>query len=197
MEIQNKSFLDRGKRGLTYIGLYHGEQVLVKEHNPASDANTIANEAMMLQRLNKVGVGPRFIAYQDNQLVREFVDGVRIEEFIEQGEAAAIKAVLREVFLQCERMDIAGINKFEMTHPYKHILITRDQRVVMIDFERCRFSQKPKNVTQVCQYVARLQPLLASKGVMFDTELVKRLGQEYKQEEYSEQRFEELLEVFE
>lgn len=204
VEIANKEFLDRGKRGLAYTGYYQGGKVLVKEHNPKSDANTIANEATMLQKLNGVGIGPKFIAYESNQLIREFIDGERIEDFLSSATVGEAKQVLRELLLQCKQMDDSGINKFEMNHPYKHVLISRRSltgccqglRVTMIDFERCKFTEKPKNVTQACQYIARLQPLLASIGLMLDTEKIKELGMQYKQKGYDEMYFEKLVEVF-
>jgi len=54
------------------------------------------------------------------------------------------------------------VNKFEMHHPTKHILIKAGKpsrkTVVMIDFERCRWTEKPKNVTQFVQFLLRYEP---------------------------------------
>lgn len=51
-------------------------------------------------------------------------------------------------------MDLAGVNKDEMTHPHRHILVHRDGgkwKCTFIDFEKCVLSSRPKNVTQLCQ----------------------------------------------
>ena len=48
-------------------------------------------------------------------------------------------------------MDRLGINKFEMHHPLKHIII--DKKPVLIDFERARYTDDPKNITQFCDYL--------------------------------------------
>ena len=203
MEVERKEFLDRGKRGLAYTGFFDGEKVLVKERNPSSDADTIRNEAFMLQKLNEVGVGPRFIAYDGRQLIREFVDGERIEDFLEHADISSARMVLRDSLGQCRRMDEAGINKFEMTHPYKHILVRprrggkgKSFEAVMIDFERCKHTERPKNVTQLCQYIARLQPKLEIVGLDVDAERVRKLGMRYKREGYDERVFKELLSLF-
>ena len=199
MLLQGKEFFDKGKRGLVYTAVLDGRKVLVKERNPSADVDTVEHEALMLRKLNELGIGPRFIAFEDDSLVREFVDGQRIEEFLADASALEAKVVVREVLRQCRVMDEAGINKFEMTHPYKHILVSkadssvqntedssqgseRGLSVVMIDFERCRFSQRPKNVTQVCQYLARISSSLHERGVSFDADEVLGLGEEYKRQ---------------
>jgi predicted Ser/Thr protein kinase len=38
-----------------------------------------------------------------------------------------------------------------MNNPYKHILIGK--QIKIIDFERCKKVDKPKNVTQFCQFI--------------------------------------------
>ena len=40
-----------------------------------------------------------------------------------------------------------------MHKPLKHIIIGK--KVVLLDFERCYKSNKPKNVTQFCQFLLR------------------------------------------
>jgi predicted Ser/Thr protein kinase len=199
MEVLHKQYLDKGKRGVVYSGLYNGEHVLVKEHNPTSVVNTLSNESFMLQKLNTVGVGPRFIAFDGKQLIREYVAGERIETFLQHATISEAKSLIRECLLQCQAMDIAGINKYEMTHPYKHILVTLQKKkvkVVMIDFERCKETEKPKNVTQFCQYVARIAPLLETTGMSLDGEQVKELAMIYKQSGFATTAFKKLLSLF-
>lgn len=68
-------------------------------------------------------------------------------------------------------MDLMGINKEEMTHPHRHIIIhtrattrvesvllpdatpppLREWKCTFVDFEKCVYTKKPKNVTQLCQ----------------------------------------------
>lgn len=220
MEIKNKEFLAKGKRGFTYTAEVHGEKVLIKEHNPDSEIDTISNEAAMNKKLNGIDVGPKFIAFENNQLIREFVEGERIEDFFEQCTSDEAKYVLKNVLEQCQRMDELGVNKFEMTHPYKHILVRRQKTVdgktapeteqhstqdsdsssplavTMIDFERCKNTEKPKNVTQFCQYIGRIQPLLEKTGLLVSEEEIRELGKAYKQQGYDMKVFEKLVNIF-
>ncbi|MFA6089106.1 MAG: hypothetical protein WC755_04545 [Candidatus Woesearchaeota archaeon] len=64
------------------------------------------------------------------------------------------KYIAISVLKQCFVMDKLGINKFEMTNPHKHLFVD-GKKVTMIDFERCIYTNKPKNVTQFCEYLRR------------------------------------------
>ncbi len=214
MNINNKEFLAKGKRGFVYTGKVNGKKVLIKEHNPEAEIDTISNEAAMNKRLNGIGIGPQFIAFEHNQLIREYVEGERIEEFFAHCTGDEAKYVLKNVLEQCQRMDELGVNKFEMTHPYKHILVSKNTRdgpqrrgeqkketknelkVTMIDFERCKNTEKAKNVTQFCQYIGRIEPLLAKIGVHVKEEEIRALGKAYKQKGYDKALFNELVNKF-
>jgi predicted Ser/Thr protein kinase len=149
----------RGKRGV----IYKQGEVCIKEKNPRSAVDTLKNEAKYLQLLNKKGIGPKFINYNDGKLYREFVDGIRISDFFEQeNDRKKIINVIKQILEQC-------------------ILVTPDNKAVMIDFERCHETKKPKNVTQFMQYINRNKPTLEKKGIMVDKEEMIKLGKEYKE----------------
>ncbi|MBN2053233.1 hypothetical protein JW756_07045 [Candidatus Woesearchaeota archaeon] len=167
----------KGKRGV----IYSEGNDCIKEKNPRSIVDTLENEAEYLKMLNKKNIGPKFIKYENGKLYREFVDGIRISDFFEQEEnKEKIISVIKQVLEQCREMDLLGIDKKELTNPYKDILVTSDNKAVMIDFERCKESKKPKNVTQFLQYLARSKPILEKKGILINKEEIIRLGKRYK-----------------
>lgn len=167
----------KGKRGI----IYREGNKCIKEHNPRAVVDTISNEARFLKILNKKGIGPIFIKYENKRLYRKFIEGIHIKEFLEQ-EKDKNKAisVLKQVLEQCRAMDLLGINKTELTNPYKDILITKTNKAVMIDFERCKEAKKPKNVTQFLQYIAKNKLTLEQKRIMIDKKALIKLGKEYK-----------------
>jgi predicted Ser/Thr protein kinase len=81
----------------------------------------------------------------------EFVKGERIDRFLEKAKQKEIALVFRIILNQCFEMDKMKVNKFEMHNPYKHIIVGR--WIVLIDFERCRYVQDPKNVSQFVQFI--------------------------------------------
>ena len=65
-----------------------------------------------------------------------------------------------------------------MHHPHKHIYITKHNKPVMIDFERCSRTENPKNVTQFVEFLARIKDEL--KEFMYKPGELRELAKEYK-----------------
>jgi len=184
-------FLTKGKRGEIYTAVLKGKKVIIKKKRKGSKAfNRIENESYWLKRLNKQKIGPKFLSFKNGILMMEYVAGEAIGEYLKHKQLN--KALAKEVLEQCRVMDTLQVNKLEMTNPYKHILIKKGKasrkNVVMIDFERCKQTEKPKNVTQFCQY-------LLKKGWKVDRKHLRQLLQKYKQE-YSSRSFRNLLRLF-
>lgn len=175
-------FLAKGKRGIVYADKLKG--FVVKKPNPNSEANNrLEIEAKFLQLLNQHNIGPKFIGFQTNRLSMEYIEGERIVDYFKNPKTRKkqICSVLKQVFAQLHKMDALGINKQELTNPYKHIMI-KDQKPVMIDFERCRYSNNPKNVTQFMQFLCseKIQEVLRKKGIFFDKKKILLLAAAYK-----------------
>ena len=157
----------RGHRGVVYSGIYHGKKVAIKKQRPESEAvGRIINEIRWLQFLNRKGIGPKFLFSEDEYFVYNFVEGDFIMDFFEKADRKIIKKVLISVLRQCNMLDKMGINKEEMHHPLKHIIV-KNTKAVMIDFERVHASQKPKNVTQFLQFLSsrNVYRILHEKGL--------------------------------
>ena len=195
--LRDKTYLAKGKRGIAYTAKLDGKTVLVKERNPESSVDTVAHEATLLQQVNERGIGPLFIALQDGALIREYVDGPEILEWIAGARKAEIKRVLAEIVQQCRALDELGVNKLEMTHPHKHILV-RHGAPVFIDFDRARVAARPKNVTQVCQWLTggELSKVLSDRGIMLPRDAMLAHARSYKQT-YGRPAYERILEVIE
>ncbi len=180
----------KGKRGLIYLTTFRNKPALIKEKNPDSSVDTIRNEATMLQLLNQHGIGPHFFKLERNQLIREFLEGKEFLEYLQDKNKEEVLRVIEEVLYQCRTLDLLGINKFEMTRPYKHILVITQNStfrkigdVVQIDFERCRRTQSPKNVTQFLQCLSRgrMQELFKRKKIKINIIKIQELSKKYKQ----------------
>jgi predicted Ser/Thr protein kinase len=186
--------LAKGKRGITYLERRDGRDLVVKRKHPDSDAlGTISTEARFLRLLNDYDIGPELIAVEEDAVVMEYIDGATLHEYIAGHELDAVRAMLRSVFDQLRTMDELGVNKGEMHHPHKHVIV--DDEPVLIDFERCRKTETPQNVTQFCQFMLNTADVLHEKGFKYDEEDVICVAQRYK-DSYSDAAYQEILEVF-
>jgi release factor glutamine methyltransferase len=175
-------YFTKGHRGLLIKGKYKGKAVMIKSKLPESMAvGRIANEAKWIARLNKEGIGPKMIFSNDEYVVYEYVPGPFFEEFAEKSAKGKILKIIKDVLMQCHKMDIIGVDKEEMQNPYKHIIASRG-KAVLVDFERARFSKNPKNVTQLMQYLAsrRIAALLGKKGISIGRDKMITLAKAYK-----------------
>jgi predicted Ser/Thr protein kinase len=150
----NPKLFNKGKRGLIYIIKKNKKKFAIKIKNPNSLAfNRIENEINFLKLLNKYKIGPKLKEYGIDYLCYEFIEGDLLKDYLLKSKKP--KKVLDEIMKQCEKLDELKINKEEMHHPVKNIII-RKNKPVLIDFERCHFTSRPKNVNQFKEFLRRL-----------------------------------------
>ncbi|MBI2663713.1 methyltransferase [Candidatus Woesearchaeota archaeon] len=173
-----------GNRGLIYTGKLKNRKIAIKAQRENAAAKTIANEIKWLKKLNKCRIGPKLIFSGKDYFVYEFAEGQYINEFISSNSRRKITAAIKNVMQQCRTMDKLKLNKLEMLRPHRHAVVTKSGRVVLLDFERCRISRKPKNVTQFCQYLlsGNLQSLLAGK-MLINREKLIEAAKKYKSQQ--------------
>lgn len=181
-KLKRKALIFKGQRGRVRV-----KSIVIKNKSLKVAIKTAlkhydaCNEAKFLSILNKHGIGPRLIKCDEinNSLTMEYIEGIPIEEYFEYSSQKEILNVIKKILKQIYQMDVLNINKFELTNPYKHIII-RDHEPIMIDFERCRMTEKPKNITQFIQYLnsGRVKSILADKSIVVES--LQDLANKYK-----------------
>lgn len=166
-------FLAKGKRGKVYLE----KGIATKFSQPFR----IKNEVFWLKRLNQHKIGPKLVSYSETSFSYKYVEGIEILKWVETSSKKDVLKVLKNIIKQCEIMDSLKVNKKEMNHPYKHILIEKN-KPVMIDFERCKITENPKNVNQFLQFLinSRMSSLLKEKGIILQKNEAQELLKEYK-----------------
>src|SRR3989344_6248206 len=145
--------LARGKRGLIYLD----GKTLIKKTNPKTFAiNTINTEIFWLKRLNKFNIGPNLLESGDNWFRMEYIKGILLKDFLKNYDKKELKKVILEILKPCRILDKLKVNKFEMHSPLKHAIIKWKlfgYKVTLLDFERCRATENPKNVSQFYHFI--------------------------------------------
>jgi len=151
---RTEELLARGKRGEVYRT---SNNTVVKRLRPGTAAkNAIAMEAHYLQKANALGLGPKFIRADENEIEMEYVEGERIDRYLASATKIQRERIVEKIMIQLERLDKAGIAKKELTNPYKHIIIRRG-KPILIDWERARFTKRPNNVAQFREYLRKMK----------------------------------------
>lgn len=142
-------FFSKGKRGRVFRDTWKGKEVIVKKAREYS----ILNEVKWLKVLNEYGIGPKLYYSGKKYFVCEYLNGVPIKDY-----TGNLKRVFIDVLKQCRVMDKLRVNKLEMHNPFKHVII-KGKDIRLIDFERCKITENPKNVTQFVQYICKKSSL--------------------------------------
>lgn len=182
LHVRNLELAAKGHRGIVYKGRLNKRIVAVKVERKNSGAlNRINNEAEWLKILNRHGIGPGLIKHDDNFIITEFIEGRLIIDFLKKADKPEITSTISNLFRQLYQMDRIGVDKEEMHHPVKHIIVT-GSKAVLIDFERCRRTERPKNVTQFCQFLSseRVHEILNLKSIDYSAETLRKLAKGYK-----------------
>jgi release factor glutamine methyltransferase len=186
--VEDLKYLTHGKRGNIFTGIIDKSK-LVKTHfvtkknivkvaikvtrEESKAIGRIENEANWLKILNKSGIGPRYLFSGENYFVYQYAEGEFILDWAKDKSFNEVKKVMLEVLEQCYIMDSLMVNKEEMHHPMKHIVV--GDKITMLDFERCSRTDKPKNVTQVVEFLCRMD-------LGLDKEHLRKLAQDYKKD---------------
>lgn len=198
--IKGVALFEKGNRGVLYKGSYKRKTVVVKAKRKESTAvATIENEINWLRRLNKGGIGPKLLleGKSNDWFAYKFVEGEFITYYISScNEKEKIVAAIKDLLLQCRKLDKLKVNKEEMLRPQKHVLVGKSGKITMLDFERCRKTQKPKNLTQLCQFLASkyVTSLLLQKGIKAEREKLLAAAKSYKHSQ-TEEKFKIILEL--
>ncbi len=127
-----------------------------------------------------------FIDESNLRIVMEFINGIRIGDFIRYEGENRIREILAKCYDICYLLDLLGIQKEELSKPEKHIII-RGNNVFFVDFERGLLRDKPANVTQFSAYVISR----VSNFVDLDVEKLKIFTRDYKRS----RRFEDFVKI--
>ena len=165
----------KGKRSFIYTFVIDGKKIAMKVDN--GKVKNTKNEVKWLQLLNKHKIGPKLLKHNKGYFIYKFIEG---KQFID---CKKTKPLIKNVLKQCRTLDKLKINKLEFTRPLKHVVV-KNNKVTLIDFERCYKTDNPKNVTQFCQY------LISNKLIKKDIKTIKA----YK-EKQTDKNFKEILKI--
>jgi len=182
-QVSNLPVLGKGCVGIVTIAYINGEKMALKIRRVDADRSRMEHEAEMLEKANLVNVGPRLLKASKNFLLMEFVDGQLLPKWLERKETKAqVRSVIRDVLKQCWRLDVIGLDHGELSHAPKHIIIDKDGKPFIVDFETASVNRRPSNVTSICQFLfmSGVAEKLADKIGESDKKLVLEALKRYK-----------------
>ncbi|WP_457628389.1 serine/threonine protein kinase [Persephonella sp.] len=185
--IENLQKIGEGWRGVVYRGRYRGEDLAFKVASEEQFIPNIQKEGEILSIVNREGIGGQLILKGDDFISYRFIEGKPLKEVINRENA---KILISQLLKQARKLDILGINKEEFHRPYTNVLVDKDLKIHLIDFERARRGKNIQNVNQLLQFIMGegqkyLEP--------FDKNELIKLAKAYKKEK-TDENFQKILE---
>ncbi len=150
----NVPVLGKGFVGIVVTAHLDGQKVALKIRRVDADRLGLQHEAQMLAKANTVQVGPRFRGVSKNFLLMQLVDGAMLPDWLEAHKGKEhVRGVLNDVLEQCWRLDNAGLDHGELSKAPKHIIVDKQRKPWIVDFETASVNRKTANVTSVCQFL--------------------------------------------
>ena len=169
LQIEKCHILGKGYVGMVVLAKKNNEIVALKIRRIDSPRKNMSNEAKLLQIVNKLDIGPKFIKNSKNFLVMEYIDGEKIIDWAKKTETKSqeVRLVLNNVLRECYLLDDTGLDHGELSTIDKHVIVGKNKNTI-IDFESSSTNRKPSNVTG------------ATQGILIGTGLAKIIQKKIK-----------------
>lgn len=172
----NVPVLGKGFVGIVVIAHLDGQRAALKIRRVDADRLGLQHEAQMLAKANSVQVGPKLMGVSKNFLLMQLIDGNLLPDWLEKHkEKDHVRKVLNDILEQCWRLDNIGLDQGELNKAPKHLIINKQQKPWIVDFETASIDRKPSNVTSVCQF-------LFTSGGAVATAVAETLGERNREE---------------
>lgn len=150
----NLPVLGKGFVGIVVKAHLSQKTVALKIRRLDADRPSLQHEAQMLVRANAIKVGPKLIGVSRNFLLTHLIEGPVLPEWFKiNKEKHTIQTVLNDLLEQCWRLDDVGLDHGELSKAPKHIIIHKQQKPFIVDFETASVNRRPANVTSVCNFL--------------------------------------------
>ena len=172
-------FLARGHKGVVYVAEGAAGRVAIKVCRDGG----ARREERWLRRCNDLGIGASLVSAGDECVVMEYIEGPSVGEALDGAVPPDVLfRALRDLLAQCAKLDDRGIDKREMNRCQKHVIVSRDGKSTLLDFERCQESSKPRNVTGLAQYLTQAWAVgkLRGAGASVDVDAVRAACKDHK-----------------
>jgi putative serine/threonine protein kinase len=150
----NVPVLGKGFVGIVVIAHLNGQRAALKIRRVDADRLGLQHEAQMLAKANSVQVGPKLMRVSRNFLLMQLIYGVLLPVWLgAHKEKQYVRGVLNDVLEQCWRLDSICLDHGELSKAPKHLIVDKQRKPWIVDFETASVDRKPANVTSVCQFL--------------------------------------------
>lgn len=117
---------------------------------------SLVDEAKFLKAIQPYGYAPKVYLYTDDFIVREYIDGLTVEEFLEIAyDRNNVATLVKNLILAAYKLDQLNIDVNEISRPYKQVVLLcgNPSKPFFIDLESGRYHLESSNVTKIINFI--------------------------------------------
>ncbi|MEM4485297.1 MAG: hypothetical protein QXE13_05600 [Sulfolobales archaeon] len=152
-----------------------------------SKRDSLENEARLLMRVSETGFAPRVYHYSRDFIIREFIEGPRLGDFIDSisGDSISLTRLTRSLIISANTLDLLSVDLEEISRADKQIIIRNKdpEKIYYIDLESARTSLNASNTTRILSYIINKRIIRETLGL--DVEKIREvyeIARNYKRE---------------
>ena len=163
-KIDGHQIIGKGCVSIVILADTNSGLAILKIRRMDADRSDMFHEVQMLSFANSSSVGPILFNYSKNFILMEYIAGSLIGEWLNNVRLfplMKVKQILKELLIQCFKLDIMNLDHGELSNASKHVIIRNsDLKPIIIDFESASKQRRPNNLTSICQFTFKKKELL-------------------------------------
>ncbi len=157
IKIGKLSIIGKGHAGLVTLA-YHNlyGYVALKIRRMDSKRDSLRQEALIMKFAEDIKGIPRVYDYTDDFIIREYIDGYTLKDFIKKNiDSEKIKILLMNLIELFYNLDIRGIDVEEIRNPLKQIVVKcgDSRNVYIVDLESAKIKKNPNNLSRILSFI--------------------------------------------
>ena len=197
--------LGKGHSGIVLkVNTYSKKTIALKIRRLDSRRKDTLTEVYNQKLANQEGIGPQIIDNTDDLVLMELITGKGIGDWLQDPTnfhlltSRNIINIVNEILEQCYRLDVLNLDHGELTRIDKHVMVSENNQISIIDFESASTQRKPSNVTSASQALLLSGGSVSKKICKFieqkDHEFLLNRLKKYKKRK-NRQHFEDILSI--
>jgi len=131
--------------------------VALKIRRSDSKRDSLENEAFILKILSETGYVPKLFLYSKNFIVREFIEGLLLKDFLEKyrDNHQMIRDLAENLVRSAWKIDSFNVDIEEISRPDKQIIIKNNDllKIYYIDLESAKTNDHPANLNRIISFL--------------------------------------------
>ena len=193
----NKIFiLGKGSVGLVTLARYKRKYFALKIRRTDANRPNMYDEVVYQSLANSCGVGPFLVNFSENFILMELVSGSNIIDWYQSARISKRRIVKCTTLIlqQCYLLDCLKLDHGQLNRLDCHIIISKDDKPTILDFETSSSQRRVSNITSASQSIFLYGPIFSrlQNSIPYDSKQIMKKIKGYKTE-MNQDRFEDIL----